>query len=114
MITIKYASDGIPVSDMEADEFVQNLLKEEKIAEDKVKFTFEPDVNYETSVSTANVIQAARCLVSKGIDTCIRFKFEDKILYLDRNGMLTEPWPKGFCDYEKNWCGRLLKGCNKW
>ena len=97
MITIEYSLDGVAVADHEAEAFVRNLIEEEKIAEEKVKFTFEPNVNFETSVSTENVITIARVLKKKeGIN--VQFKYKDEILIPDKDGRL-EHWPDGFSDF---------------
>lgn len=106
MITIKYSPDGVSVPDIEIEQFVRDLIEEEKNAEEKAKFTFEPDVNLETSVSTANVITMARVL-KKEEGIAVQFKFKGEILTPDDDGRL-ENWPDGFCNFFDKLLMRLL------
>ncbi len=107
MITIEYSPDGDAVADHEAEDFVRNLIEEQKIAEEKVKFTFEPNVNYEAKVSTENVITIARVLKKlEGID--VLFKYKDEILVPNNDGRL-EHWPDGFSDFWDKCLRKLLE-----
>jgi hypothetical protein len=89
MITIKYDKNGTPIADMQAEDFVRQLLDGAKV-----------------SVSTGNVIEAARCLVKEeGLE--VQFEFEGEILTPNKDGRFLH-WPDGFCDYWDGWLGRLL------
>jgi hypothetical protein len=110
MITIEYSKEGVAVPDYGAEEFVRELVRdlaETKSLIDAELTDSEADVRIETSVSTENVIFAARVLKKEeGID--IQFKFGDQILTPDKDGRLNE-WPDGFCEFVDDWLIRLLQ-----
>jgi len=86
MITIEYNPTGEAVPDGEAEQFVRDLVEHAN-----------KHVSVEKSVSTQNVITAARVL-KKEEGIAVQFKFEDEILVPDDDGRLSD-WPDGFADF---------------
>jgi len=109
MIIIEYSPEGQAIADHQAEEFVRGLVTnmiETKSLIDAELSDSEAEVNLETSVSTENVIFAARVLKKEtGVD--IQFKFKGEILVPDKDGRLAE-CPDGFNDHFDHWLIRLL------
>ncbi len=92
MITIEYFNNvsAIAVPDIEAERFVLSLKDGAFV-----------------SVSTANVIFAARALsVEKNIP--IQFMYNNEIIKMNEYGAIHH-WPKGFCDRDNDWTLRVVK-----
>lgn len=89
---------GTPIPDGAAESFVQGLNENERDAKDPESCV---------TVSTANVITAARTLWKEG-HLAFRpvFIFEGQEIIPDDKGRLSV-WPRGFCDHEMNRLERL-------
>ena len=88
------AHEGQPVRDGEAEKFALDLA--------------EKNLNFVTA--TENLISATRALIHEGRipHDSVQFCFGDLSWHADKNGRWT-PWPRGFCDYNDDWLGRLFK-----
>jgi len=91
--TFDFCADGLAVSDFGAESFVLAALQ----APQCIK------------ISTANVVYAARSLITEGriCNNQIQFSFNGKILQPDKDGRLAE-WPSGFCDHSDTWLCNLV------
>lgn len=64
--------------------------------------------NKQFNVSTENVINAARAMKLEGKITCnLIIMFEGIELEMNEYCKISD-WPKGFCDYNENWAGKIL------
>lgn len=101
MLIIKYTNEGIVVSDAKAEEWAKEIIKT------YLSFT---DEDMTIPVGTAVMISAIRLSVLEGLipHTEIEFKFNGELLGLNKYANI-EKWPKGFCDVETSFIGRILR-----
>lgn len=96
MLTLVYREDGKAVSDFEAEELILKWVEEA-----------EKSGRYAVFISTENVFVAARALVvRKGIK--LRFRYEDQIIEVGKDGRTRGDWPVGFCDKVDGWLTEIL------
>lgn len=102
-LIVEYSGDGICVPDAKIDELVTNLIS---IVDFKNNLD---DKEYHIQVASELIITALRVKVLAGEIpyTQIEFKFEDKIIKINKDGRL-DWWPKGFCDYNDHYLDQLL------
>jgi transcriptional regulator len=93
--TIEYSPHGFPISDAECEVLARSFLES----------------NQETiKVANDNFILAIRVLIKEGHTQHmnVRFLFEDRYIYSNKDGRLEE-WPNGFCDTAEKLLCRMLK-----
>ncbi len=91
MLIIEYSpTRGAAYSDLEAEQVVLKTYMDRT-----------PGRDDHLCVSTANVIEAAVCLLRERVipAPAINFKYHDKMV----NPADPSTWPPGFCDYSKRW-----------
>ena|SRR3990167_3161737 len=94
MLTINYAPSALAVSDEYAEAYVLDAVKDTEAFDKTV------------SISTSNVIYAARALFCEG-KINIGLSFEGDPLILNKDGSMPH-WPTGFCDHADSWLYRLV------
>lgn len=99
ILEIYYREDGVAYGDFGLLENGQKIIKE--YLDGKCS---------KRSVSTGNIVEALRVLVSRGelqyTDIC--FIFNEKKIYLNENIEYLE-YPKGFLDYERTFLRELIE-----
>ena len=101
MLTLVYSNEGMPVADYEAESRAKEIIelyKAEKIPNNLVY------------CSSEIFFLAMRVLGKRGLIAYddLQFKFENKILFLDKDFQVSE-WPKGFCGYYESFLCELIQ-----
>lgn len=104
MITIHYVEHGDMYSDQGVSRFVQDVQKNVKL-----------ECDWNSQVSNELVILALRAAVSQGKipHNKIRFKYQDTLIHVNKDGRFIDPLPEGFCDNNDNYLGILFNTFNK-
>lgn len=98
MLILEYHPDGICVADTKTMEAAESLVEKAN----------DIDQMFEVKFAQAMILDAVRVLMKRSIidHTSVQFKFNDNLMYCDKNGTLSD-WPSGFCDHTEDYLMEL-------
>jgi hypothetical protein len=92
--------EGVPVRDGDADGLVTEMIVDHETG---------TIPNIHRVYATENIFHAMRVAIKVNRLPCTSFevRFKDHVWSFDKDGR-SRRWPKGFCDYQRNWLVKLL------